>query len=219
MYSCLLLAGGPLVSSRIFTRATCPGHVWRMVPELPLPRSSSVTNCLVAHAQAFPILRPPIVAVLPHCHYAVYLSSAHCFRPCTIFHAIASSLVRVCLFEVHATLRFHNCFVDWFRSSSSDGDTDRRQKTADLGKLRCLIHDHIPMVNPMTFPLEGPFAGGGWRPPPHPHTRHVPRARLADGTPAASFKSFFGIGSLFFFFGLGLPHLIVPSWYIFQNKI
>ena len=34
--------------------------------------------------------------------------------------------------------------------------------------------------------------------PPHPHTRHVPRARLADGTPAASFTSFFGFGFLFF---------------------
>ena len=59
---------------------------------------------LVAHAQAFQI----------------YLSSVHRFRPRTIFHAIASSLVRVCSFEVHAALRFHNCFVDWFRSSSFD---------------------------------------------------------------------------------------------------
>ena len=39
--SCLSLAGGPVVSLRIFTRATCPGYVWRMVPELPLLRSSS----------------------------------------------------------------------------------------------------------------------------------------------------------------------------------
>ena len=51
------MAGGPVISSRIFTRATCPGHVWRMVPELPLLRSSSVMPCLVAHAQAFPISR------------------------------------------------------------------------------------------------------------------------------------------------------------------
>ena len=33
--------------------------------------------------------------------------------------------------------------------------------------------------------------------PLHPHTRHVPRARLADGTPAASLTSFFGLGFLF----------------------
>ena len=37
--------------------------------------------------------------------------------------------------------------------------------TADLEKLRCLIHDHIPMVNPMTFPLERSFAGGAGVPP------------------------------------------------------
>ena len=39
--SCLPLAGGPVVSLRIFTRTTCPGCVWRMLPELPLLRSSS----------------------------------------------------------------------------------------------------------------------------------------------------------------------------------
>ena len=33
---------------------------------------------------------------------------------------------------------------------------------------------------------------------PHFHTRHVPRARLADGIPAASFTSFFEIGFRFF---------------------
>ena len=41
----------------------------------------------------------------------------------------------------------------------------------------------------------------GWgtcRLPPHFRTRHVPRARLVDGTSAASFTSFFGFGSLFF---------------------
>ena len=75
------------------------------------------------------------------------------------------------------------------------------------------------MVNPMTFPLERSFAGRARVPSPHPHTRHVPKARLADGTLAASFTSFFGIDSFFFFFGLGLPHLIMPSRYIFQNKI
>ena len=72
--------------------------------------------------------------------------------------------------------------------------------TADLEKLWCLIHDHMPMVNPTTFPLEGSLArgGGGGVPPPHPHTRHVPRARLADGIPVASFTSFFEIGFRFF---------------------
>ena len=40
--------------------------------------------------------------------------------------------------------------------------------------------------------------GGGNVVPPHPHTRHVPRARLAVGTPVASFTSFFGFGFLFF---------------------
>lgn len=45
---------------------------------------------------------------------------------------------------------------------------------------------------------ELPLAGGTCSPPPHPHTRHVPRARLADGTPAVTFTSFFGLGFLFF---------------------
>ena len=64
-----------------------------------------------------------------------------------------------------------------------------------------------------------PLVGGLSSPPPAPHTRDVPRTRLADDSPAASFTSFFGLGFLLFFCGLGLPHLLVPSWYIFQNEI
>ena len=44
--SYLPLVEVPVISSRIFTRATCPGHVWRMVPELLLlrPFSDSVSS-------------------------------------------------------------------------------------------------------------------------------------------------------------------------------
>ena len=52
--------------------------------------------------------------------------------------------------------------------------------TADLEKLWCLIHDHMPMVNPTTFPLEGSLArAGGWRPSPAPS--HAPRAQGTFG--------------------------------------
>ena len=64
------------ISSRIFTRATCPGHVWRMVPELPLLRSSSVMTCLVAHAQAF-----PISARFIHLTEYVFHNAVHRSRP------------------------------------------------------------------------------------------------------------------------------------------
>ena len=38
------------------------------------------------------------------------------------------------------------------------------------------------------------FGWGSCRLPPHVHTRHVPRARLADGAPGTSFTVFFGLG-------------------------
>ena len=41
------LGWGSVISLRIFTRTTCPGYDWRMLPELPLLRSSSPASSLM----------------------------------------------------------------------------------------------------------------------------------------------------------------------------
>ena len=78
---------------------------------VPQPGPPARDNYCDGHKEVATKQHPCDLFALAPVIYAVYLSSAHCFRPCTIFHAIASSLVRVCSFEVHAALRFHNCFA------------------------------------------------------------------------------------------------------------
>ena len=79
----------------------------------------------------------------------------------------------------------------------------------------------FPVSKGFLMPLSAPKCSGypWWGVavvPPAPHTRDVPRTRLADGSPAASFTSFFGLGFLFFLrrrlHKILLPQCVTPKF-------